>query len=530
MRMKNYLYIIAAALALVACNKEPGNGTYGDDGDIRFAAVRYLNSTKADPEPDPSLGTDVHFGVSADLNYDSGSYAYFKNEEVACTDNVWKGVNALKWPKLASCSLDFLAYAPYSSTPWCELDADGKLVSKGTDGNITVFTTDPEDDNYDLLYSDWTRGATKEGGAVPMRFHHALAAVTIGLNIVRSNDAVILDANGRYTYEEWDKDVNPTEWANTPVSYIVPIGSHPNDVKGIVLPRGTVLSGPVVVFDPTDDTKTITLPSGTTLDQDYIQYQKFGYKLKNSIQNIWIASLIECRMENIATTGSLEMAPDADGKWTLPANHVWTVPSTGEAGLAAHSGSFVFFEEKDIEIPPHMRSTVHTFPMELHIIPQDLKWSPLTPTNNQVMHIKMHVRQFNYKDQSANDVADVNGSGVPTGDARTLDYRDIYKYETNDDGSFKGYVPQDAELAPGVSYKSMVWRDGLTPTYEYDVEKDIILYDSNNFVTDPPQYWKMNTRTVYITRINFADHQIEFAPEVQPFAENEVVGGGINNW
>ena len=529
--MKRICYILAATFAVVACNKTEIASTKVVGDDILFDAASYINSTKADPEPEPpaspALGTGVHFGVSANLNYDSGSYIYFQNQEVACTDGVWAGVNSLKWPKGPDgYSLDFLAYAPYSGTPWCKVEG-GNLKSDGTDGQIEVATIDPTDDNYDLLYSDWTRGKTKESGSsVPMLFHHALAAVNVGLNIVRSNDAVILDANGRYTYEEWA----PTDpqWSTTHESYIVPIGSHPNDVKGIVLPRGTVLSGPVVVFDPDDDddTKTITLPSGTTLDQDYIQYQKFGYRLKNSIQNIWIASLIECRLENIATSGSLVMAPNGDG-WTLPTNSVWTMPSTGEAGLAAHSGELVFFEGKDIEIPPHMRSTVHIFPMELHIIPQDLHWSPLTPTNNQKLHIKMHVRQFNYKNQRANDAADVNGSGVHTGDASTFDYRDIYKYETNDDGSFKGYVPQDAELAPGVSYKSMVWRDGLTPSYEYDVEKEILLFDNNNFVSAPPQYWKMNTRTIYITRINFADHLIEFAPSVQPFAENEVEGGGV---
>ena len=520
--MKRIFYILAATLTAVACNKAEIVSTDVAGDDILFDVAKYVSSTKADPEQ-PALDTNVHFGVSANLNYDSGSYIYFQNQEVACTDDVWAGVNSLKWPKgPAGYTLDFLAYAPYSGTPWCKVE-DGSLKSDGTDGNIEVATINPTDDNYDLLYSDWTRDKTKESGSsVPMLFHHALAAVNVGLNIVRSNDAVILDANGRYTYEEW-APTDP-ECSTTNVSYIVPIGSHPNDLEGIVLTKGTVLSGAVVVLDPTDHTKTITLPAGTTLDQDYIQYQKFGYRLKNSIQNIWIASLIECRLENIATSGSLVMASSGDG-WTLPTNSVWTIPSTGEEGFAAHSGSITFFKDKDIEIPPHMRSTVHIFPMELHIIPQDLHWSPLTPTNNQKLHIKMHVRQFNYKDQSANDAADVNGKGVSTGDASTFDYRDIYKYETNDDGSFKGYVPQEAELAPGVSYQSMVWRDGLTPTYEYDVEKEILLFDNDNFVSAPPQYWKMNTRTIYITRINFADHLIEFAPSIQPFAENEVEGG-----
>ena len=151
----------------------------------------------------------------------------------------------------------------------------------------------------------------------------------------------------------------------------------------------------------------------------------------------------------------------------------------------------------------------------------------------------MHVRQFNYKEQSVNDINDKNSSDKNTGDGDYFDYRDIYQYETNADGSFKQYKTQTAELAPGVSYTSMVWRDKVwrknsggtweqvdfKPTYEYDVEKEILLFDNDNFVSAAPQYWKMNTRTVYITRINFADHLIEFVPSVQPFAENEVVGG-----
>ncbi len=524
MRMKRVNYIVAIVLAAVSCSKDPVAVSYVEDDDIRFNAASYVNATKADPAPPTSLGTDVTFGVSANLNANDGNYIYIENQAVEYnSESTWAGVNSLKWPKgPAGYTLDFQAYAPYSATPWCSINKSGNLVSNGTDGNITVATIDPTEDNYDLLYSDWARGKNKDNsgsGGVTMLFHHALAAVNVGLNIVRSNDAVILDANGRYTYEEWDATANPTEWEATKTSYIVPIGSHPNDLEGIVLKKGTVLSGPV------KDKDGNIHPAGETLAEDIIQHQQFGYRLKNSIQNIWIASLIECRLDNIATTGSLVMAPNGDG-WTLPTNSVWTVPSSGETGVEAHSCSFTFFEEKDIEIPPHMRSTVHVFPMELHIIPQDLHWSPLTPGNNQKMHIKMHVRQFNYKDQRANDKNDVNSKGVSTGDADTFDYRDIYKYETNDDGSFKAYLAREAELAPGVSYLSMVWRDDLKPTYEYDVEKDILLYDSNNFVTSAPQYWKMNTRTIYITRINFADHLIEFAPSVQPFAVTEVVGGG----
>ncbi len=546
MRMKRLIYITAIVLAAVSCSKDPVAVSYVEDDDIRFNAVSYVNATKTDPAQS-SLGTDVRFGVSSTLNANGGKYIYIENQEVAYNSEstTWAGVKSLKWPKgPADYTLDFQAYAPYSENPWCRIDDEsGKLVSSGTDG-IEVFTIDSTDTNYDLLYSDWTRGMNKDNnssGGVPMLFHHALAAVNVGLNIVRSNDAVILDANGRYTYEEWVP--GDDKYNETHTSYIVPIGQHPNDTLGIVLTEGTTLSGDVVVFDPNDHNKTITLSAGSKLDQDYRQYQKFGYRLKNSIQNIWIASLVECRLENIATTGTLEM-DSTNGTWQLPPNSVWTVPSEGVAGATAHGGSFTFFEEKDIEIPPHMRSTVHIFPMELHIIPQDLHWSPLTPGNNQKLHIKMHVRQFNYKDQSVNDKNDKNSKDADTGDGDCFDYRDIYQYETNDNGSFKGYLTQEAELAPGVKYTSMVWREKVwretsegvwaevdfKPTYEYDVEKDILLYDSDNFVTSAPQYWKMNTRTIYITRINFADHLIEFDPSVQPFAETQVVGGGINNW
>lgn len=529
--------LLAALVA--ACEKE-GTGAVGGDQEICFDTARYAAATKAGEQPELDHATT--FGVWANLKYDAGEYLYIDNQEVEYRSDKenWGGVNSLKWPKGPDgYKLDFLAYAPYSSTPWCEV-VDGALQSNGT---VSVATIDNTDDNYDLLYSDYSRNATAAGGAVPVLFHHALAAVNVGLNIVRSNDAVIYDPNGRYTYEEWEK--TDDEWNTTKVSYIVPIGQHPNDTLGIVLKKGTVLSGPVDVFDPDsapEYDEHITLAKDFELDKDYIQYQKFGYRLKNSIQNIWIASLVECRIDNIATEGTLEMEKNSDNlTWELPENEVWTVTSSGEAGLAAHSGSITFFEEKEIEVPPHMRSTVHTFPMELHVIPQDLKWSPLTPENNQVLHIKMKVYQFNYSNQNVNDACDENSNGIATGDAATLDYRDIYEYETNADGSFKAYKTQVAELAPGVSYVSMVWRDKVwrknsssgeweevdfKPTHEYYVEKDILLYDNDNFVSPAPQFWKMNTRTTYITRINFADHLIEFAPSVQPFAETEVEGGG----
>lgn len=528
MKMKKAIYILAAVLATVACDRE-NVPSFEVDDEINFDAVGYAPVTKGTSE----LSTDVTFGATATLNTGGYSYDYFKNAEVAYhtgAPGVWKGVKKLVWPKgLSSYSLDFQCYAPYSaSTPWCKLNADGDTLR--TNGSITIASFDPTADNYDLMYSDKVtdKTAANSSTGVPVLMNHALASVQLGLNIVRSNDAVVLDEGGRYTYVEWDSETESAQYASTHTSYVVPIGDDPNDLEGI-----PVASDAEGAEANTDD----EVRHGSA----YHQHQQFGYRLKNQIQNIWIASLIEGSFEKLADSGSMYMVLKEDGKtWDLPENGVWTIPSTGTAGVAAHSTTVTFFEDKDIEIPPSMLSTNILFPFEIHVVPQALNWSPLTPSNNQVFHGKMKVRQFHYTGHAANDRDDVidDGAGgeISTGDASVFDYRDIYQYNTDENGHFTSWVTQNSELAPGVTYTNMVWRENVagatvgttkefTPSYEYVVDVTIPLYDPNQFVSTPPQYWKMNTKTVYITRVNFAGHLIEFSPEVVQYTASDVTGG-----
>ena len=477
-------------MAVCACERVQQNYLNPDGGEIRFEAVNYLQPLKTDL----ALDTLASFGMSAVLNADGQSYDYFDNVEISySTDRrVWAATPAIYWPKSSSYSMDFQCYHPYSATPWCEWIKGESGDTLATPSAVRVGTTDTTDPNYDLMYSDKSVDRTAAGGAVPLLFHHALASVNVGVNVVRSNDAVVLDAGGRYTYVEWVPG-DPL-YDTTPVSYIVPIGKDANDLEGI--------------------------PG---------QEQKFGYRLKNAIQNVWICTLKECEFVNVATEGTLSMPLAVDGStWTEPENGVWTIPSSGAEGVAAHSNTVTYTtSDFDVEVPPNMRSTVHTFPVDIHIIPQDLNWSPLTTTNNQKLRFTIHVRQFHCLDHTANDADDVNASGNPTGDANTFDYRDIYQYETNDDGSFKAWKTQDTEIISGYTYPNMVWREGLTPTYEYDVTKEVYLYDASNFAEESvPQYWKMNTKTVYILKINFAGAEISFLPSVQVYSDVEG-GGGI---
>lgn len=167
--MKKYLFIAAlASVALASCAKIEAESPVVNDvqNQISFQAVNHLAQTKADA----AFDTEKTFGTYAYFNNGSATKALFMdNQKVSYSGGAWKpDGQTYYWPK--SGSIDFVAYAPYASSPWATIDSVKIAASSQT------ITKDA-----DYLYSDkaLAKSYDNSGSGVALTFHHALAQVKV---------------------------------------------------------------------------------------------------------------------------------------------------------------------------------------------------------------------------------------------------------------------------------------------------------------------------------------------------------------
>jgi hypothetical protein len=113
------------------------------------------------------------FGVFA-YTSDGGTSPYINNVQVTGKDDgSWASIKTYYWPSSSSTTVDFYAYAPYSSS--MEMDATNKTIEYSVNADITQ--------QEDLLYAS---NVTRNERKVTFTFGHALACV--GFQLVKGTN------------------------------------------------------------------------------------------------------------------------------------------------------------------------------------------------------------------------------------------------------------------------------------------------------------------------------------------------------
>ena len=185
--MKKTVFILGAALALVACSK---TYTVVDEAPNAIS-INPVNTVTKGAElvgtalPDSCkiyVGASVVGGDATQLKFLGAGTA---GAEFGKNGSVWKGTTPAYWP-LGGKYVDFLAYA----IP--ETDADGNdLAVTGTAPTVTFDANVPANEfktaswdtyanQYDFLYAS-ANGYKNQAAAVPIKFNHALALIVVNV-------------------------------------------------------------------------------------------------------------------------------------------------------------------------------------------------------------------------------------------------------------------------------------------------------------------------------------------------------------
>lgn len=185
-------YVLIAQLVLSGCAGEAVEETSSSSSsEINFDAYLGRNaSTRSEVTDNTHLkgtGGNSGFGVFArykHTNEENSSLMLMNNERVTWNkdQNHWEYTNTRYWPSEGS--VDFYAFAPYSSAP--------KLVNKpgGTEPNPTYIFFPSNVSPIDLVWAN-AKDQTKTNEPVKFTFKHALAR--LGFDITANQD---LEENG----------------------------------------------------------------------------------------------------------------------------------------------------------------------------------------------------------------------------------------------------------------------------------------------------------------------------------------------
>ena len=223
---KNFLLLLVAACAVVACDKSETIDEKGQtQGEVAFSPIS-MPATKA-PISTTAFPDDNIIYVSASNNKEEFfSDKTFKKDGVS---GFWKNYagavqTPLYWPLGGAGSFDFLAYSSTlnPTAVWGDggtpNDVAGKVVITYPDNYGTPGVTTKTQD--DLIYA--TTSSTSRNTALPIEFKHALAWVnfTVKSNIpvnISKIELVNVYTEGKFTIDQ-TQNIPVTSWNFTGIS------------------------------------------------------------------------------------------------------------------------------------------------------------------------------------------------------------------------------------------------------------------------------------------------------------------------
>jgi len=513
--MKRYPIIFTAVLLLaVSCVKELGSsdGEQNSNRRITFKAVSYASQTKAGSGT-AFTGNDFH--VSA---WTTGGVLYMDAVMVNKIGSIWETASAYYWPKADK--LKFVAThgvktVSSQEVPWASISGGNTFST----GDVVFHPVSSSKADSLWLYSDRTGEYSYDSGDVPILFKNAVAAVKANV-LSRMNDDII----GLETRENGQKGLYRVydTLATGTVYYVVPFGFTPNGD----LPHG----GPFDALYPASP-------------------YPIKVKLKKPITHIWRIVFTDIKAKKVGNTGSLTMTIDSNGKWTKPANDVWTVAEQ----LITHKDSVSLYDatlKGDLNgtpIPANLNDFQCPVSEEFLVMPQNLNWSALSSINNPITSISATVEVYNgdtntdgifdYRDvfkywvvktKSAGKVTDSTLVSTKTEAINAKD-KEFYKwYEWDGSGSsvlHNVHITYRDSICPmyrkmGLTVPNIYFAqvlDSLTPHLKYPLNSSIELAKTTTDETS--KYWKMNTLTTYNIRITPVTNELLFAPSVTEWTD-----------